>query len=90
MARGRKTGGRQSGTPNKLTAAAKDAFSFAFSEIGGAESLADWARANRTEFYKLYARMIPQELTGPGNGPVVVKVVDMTGAGHRGKIDDAR
>ncbi len=88
MARGKKTGGRKSGTPNRLTAAAKDAFSFAFSEIGGAESLADWARANRTEFYKLYARMIPQELTGPGDGPVVVKVVDMTGVKQRSEIDD--
>lgn len=59
-----KTGGRKKGTPNKLTSVAKDAFAFAFDEAGGATALAEWAIENRTEFYKLYARLIPTEFAG--------------------------
>lgn len=67
-----KTGGRIAGTPNKLTVAAKVAFEFAFAGIGGKEALTTWARANQTEFYKLYARLIPsrQELSGSDGGPM--------------------
>lgn len=59
MAKGRKTGGRQRGTSNKLTRDAKQAFQFAFNEIGGEAHLAAWAMENTTEFYKLFARLIP-------------------------------
>jgi hypothetical protein len=51
-------------TPNKLTKAAKEAFALAFDGIGGVDGLVEWAQANRTDFYKLYARLIPVELTG--------------------------
>jgi hypothetical protein len=50
---------RQKGVPNKLTLAAKEAFEFAFDELGGAEGLAAWARRNKTMFYRLFARLIP-------------------------------
>lgn len=51
--------GKPKGAVNKLTRDAKQAFQYAFDEIGGAEKLAAWARKNTTEFYKLFARMIP-------------------------------
>lgn len=54
--------GRPKGVPNKTTIAAKEAFSLAFDELGGWEGLAQWANAspaNKTEFYKLYGRLIP-------------------------------
>ena len=54
-------GGRQKGTPNKATAAAREAFQMAFDEAGGVQSLTEWAKDNRTEFYKLYGRLIPLE-----------------------------
>ena len=79
MARGKKTGGRKAGTPNKLTVSAKEAFEFAFNEIGGAEELARWAKGNPDSFYRLYARLIPNQLTGadgkdllPSDHPAVV------------------
>lgn len=65
----RRGGGRTS--PNKLTRAARDAFQIAFDKIGGAEALAEWAEANRTEFYKLYGRLIPTEVTGPGGAALL-------------------
>ena len=58
----RKTGGRQKGTPNKLTATVRENFIAAFNRIGGHHALAEWAEANRTEFYKLYARLIPAQV----------------------------
>lgn len=71
MAKGRKTGGRASGTPNKLTKSAREAFQIAFDAMGGGQSLALWAAANPTEFYKLYARLIPVEHVGDGGeGPI--------------------
>ena len=65
MARGKKTGGRKAGTPNKATASVKQAIEDAFEDIGGAEALAKWARANPGDFYtRVYVRLIPHQLTG--------------------------
>ena len=60
--------GRPKGSKNKLGASAKDAFQAAFDELGGYEGLVAWAAKddgkNLGEFYKLYARLIPMEVTG--------------------------
>lgn len=57
-----KTGGRQPGTPNKTTASVKAALEECFEKLGGVEALAEWAAANREEFYKLWAKILPKEL----------------------------
>lgn len=72
-----KTGGRHKGTPNKTTAAAKEAIALAFDGIGGVPELVEWAKENRTEFYKLYARLIPVDVTASGD--LTLKIVDLTG-----------
>ena len=59
MARGKKTGGRHKGTPNKLTTNARNAFHSAFDALGGVDALTKWADENKTDFYKIYARLIP-------------------------------
>ncbi len=56
--------GKPPGAVNKTTASAKEAFALAFQGIGGVEALVEWAKANKTEFMKLYARLIPVELSG--------------------------
>lgn len=76
---GLRRGGGRSG-PNKFTKSAREAFQLAFEAIQAKKgiSLAAWAEANPTEFYKLYARLIPVEHVGEGgSGPVqtVVKHV---------------
>jgi hypothetical protein len=66
-----KAGGRKRGSPNRLTRGAREAFELAFQAIGGVKELEAWARANPTEFYKLYARLIPVEHVGDdGEGPI--------------------
>jgi hypothetical protein len=64
MAKGRKTGGRQKGTPNRYTASVKEAFAQAFEDMGGADALVNWGRENPTDFYKLASKLIPLELGG--------------------------
>ncbi len=59
-----KAGGRAKGTPNKVTRSAKEAFAAAFEGVGGVERLILWAKLNPTDFFKLYARLIPVELSG--------------------------
>lgn len=63
------------GAVNKLTKSAREAFALAFDESGGFAQLTVWARENRTEFYKLYARLIPVEHVGAGgDGPIATVV----------------
>lgn len=70
------TAGRRAGTPNKLTKSAREAFQIAFEALQRqkGKSLADWAKENPTEFYKLYARLIPIEHTGEAGGPIATIV----------------
>jgi len=78
MAKGVKTGGRVAGTPNKTTSHVKEALIEAFEGMGGIESLRAWAEAEPTEFYKLWAKLLPQELTAtidvtPGLADLIAK-----------------
>jgi hypothetical protein len=47
------------GVPNKIGRQAKENIIEVFSRVGGIPAMATWARKNRTEFYRLYARLIP-------------------------------
>lgn len=51
------------GAVNKVTNKAREAFALAFEGIGGVRALMEWAHNNPDEFYKLYARLIPQDVT---------------------------
>lgn len=76
MAKGKKTGGRQKGTPNKVTTAFKTAVLEAFHGLGGTVALQRWGKENQTEFYKIAARLIPHEVIGPGeDGEHLIKTI---------------
>ena len=59
--KGEKTGGRQAGTPNKLTATVKEVFTTVFTEHqeDSEVNLKEWGKNNPTEFYKLCSKLIP-------------------------------
>lgn len=61
----KKRGGRKAGTPNKITKAFREAVLSVFGKLGGEQHLLQWAKSEPTEFYKIAARLIPTELTGP-------------------------
>ena len=73
MARGIKTGGRIAGTPNKITASVKSILIETFENVGGVETLSEWARDNRTEFYRLWAKLLPQEANIGGSVEVIAE-----------------
>ncbi len=72
MAKGRKTGGRTIGTPNKLTATVKEAFEVAFAQLQGhpTANLSTWAGDNPTEFYKLASKLIPAQVNANVQGTI--------------------
>ena len=53
--------GSRKGIPNKIGAAVKSNVIAVFDKIGGRDGMAKWALSNKTDFYKLYARLIPTE-----------------------------
>lgn len=60
--KGERRGGRQKGTPNKLTADARQAVALAFQGVGGVEALTQWAHEHPTEFFtRVWTRTIPEE-----------------------------
>jgi hypothetical protein len=67
-----KKGGRQKGTPNKLTSSFREAVLFAFENIGGHKTFSEWARQNQTEFYRIAARLIPAEINTTSNEVTVI------------------
>lgn len=54
--------GRPKGASNKTTRAVKEALAEAFEKLGGVESLVEWGMVERTEFYKLWVKILPTEI----------------------------
>ena len=62
--KGNKIRGSRKNVPNKSTASVKAAFESAFVMLGGEDALVQWARDEPTEFYKLYAKLMPVQIQG--------------------------
>ena len=62
------------GSPNKLGARAKDNIAAVFNRLGGTSAMAAWAEENKTEFYRIYARLVPTQVTGEEGGPVKITI----------------
>ena len=70
-----KLGGRQKGTPNKTTTAIKDMIVFALDRVGGVDYLEKQANDNPKAFLALLSRVLPLQVTGDIDAPLVVKVI---------------
>jgi hypothetical protein len=70
--------GRAKGTPNKTTALLKDAILRAAEAAGGPEGLVgylqDQAVKNPAPFMALLGKVLPMQIVGPGDGPIVTRV----------------
>jgi hypothetical protein len=71
----REGAGRPLGVPNKLSATVKDNIITVFDDIGGIEQMSAWAKENKTQFYNMYAKLLPLQVTGEGGGPLTVEIV---------------
>ena len=81
MARGKKTGGRKPGSPNKVTAVAKSAIATAAEGLGGAKRLQAWASespANERLFWsQIYTKLLPLQVTGNEGQPLVPNAISI-------------
>ncbi len=53
---------RPKGLPNKVGASAKENILAVFNRLEGTAGMAEWARANKTDFYRIYAKLVPQQI----------------------------
>jgi hypothetical protein len=75
--RGNAGKGRPRGSRNRTTRAFKEACLLVFEARGGIEAFLTWSNRNPTEFYKICARLIPHEVSGPDGGPIpIAKIID--------------
>jgi hypothetical protein len=68
MAKGRKTGGRQPGTPNKMTADLRAMISAALVEAGGKKYLVEQAAESPAAFLKLLGQTLPKDVNLNASG----------------------
>jgi hypothetical protein len=64
LAKGKKTGGRKKGTPNKLTGDLKELILQALADSGGVMYLKARAADNPTAFLTLVGKVLPLQVTG--------------------------
>lgn len=55
---------RTVGAKNKISGQAKENIQAVFTRLGSTAAMAEWAKAHPSDFYKIYARLLPVE--GPG------------------------
>ncbi len=64
--------GRPKGSPNKITATAKDAIAQAAADLGGTKRMVAWAKEdakNEAVFWgTIYPKLIPVQVNGAGDG----------------------
>jgi hypothetical protein len=74
-----KTGGRKTGTPNKLTVALKEAILQAANEAGGKKGLVGYltkqAVSQPSSFLALLGRLLPLTAAGDKNSPLNTNVI---------------
>lgn len=61
---GERRGGRQKGTPNKLTRTIKEAIEASFEQVGGADYLARMALEQPTAYMTLLGKVLPTQIDG--------------------------
>ena len=59
----KKTGGRAKGTQNKYTIDVAKVLNAVHEKIGGTEAMAKYAQDDPAGFYKLYTKLLPQQVT---------------------------
>ena len=70
-----KSGGREFGTPNRLTAVFREAVLWVYDGLGGHAAFLQWARENPTEYYKIAIRLIPVEMRDDSGSKTVEVIV---------------
>jgi len=54
---------RPTGSKNRAGAKVKDNIESVFNRLGGVDHMVEWAMENKTDFYKIYAKLMPTDIT---------------------------
>lgn len=68
-------GGRQAGTPNKMTRTLKEMILQALDDAGGVAYLQRQAEENPGPFLALVGKVLPLQVSGSDGGPIKINVV---------------
>ena len=74
MAKGKKTGGRQAGVPNKVTGELKEMILTALDQAGGVDYLKARAVDTPGPFLALVGKILPMQVTGEDGKSIPVAV----------------
>jgi hypothetical protein len=66
---------RNVGDKNIISGLAKENIAAVFVKLGSTAAMARWAKKNQSEFYRIYARLLPHEVVGAGGGAIVVETI---------------
>lgn len=81
MAKGKKTGGRKKGTPNKVSGALKDAILQAAEQAGEEQGIIGYlqkqANLNPGPFLALLGKVLPLQIGGDPGNPVQVEAIEI-------------
>lgn len=70
----REKAGRPLGSPNKLSGTVKENIVQVFDDIGGLSFMADWAKENPNQFFNIYSKLLPLQVSGEGGGAVLLTI----------------
>lgn len=75
----REGAGRKAGVPNKISSTVKENVIAVFDELGGIDHMKMWAIDNPSQFYNIYAKILPTDVnnnvTGNTNMNLTVTLV---------------
>ena len=70
--------GRPPGAINMLSRTAKANIQQCFVGMGDLPAFVEWAKKNQTQFYQLYVRLLPHEISSEDGGGVTVIIQKFT------------
>ena len=59
---------------NKFTGAFREAVQIVYNRLGGHDAFLEWARENRTEYYRITSRLIPGEMQEGGGKNITILI----------------
>ena len=72
--------GRLPGYPNKVTISVKAALEAAFDGLGGVPALIAWAEKEPAEFYRLWGKLLPRNVTLEGGAQLGIVILPPLGS----------
>jgi hypothetical protein len=72
--------GRIAGYPNKTTVSVKQALEAAFQGLGGVPALIAWAEKEPAEFYRLWSKLLPRNVTIEGGAQLGIVILPPLGS----------